>query len=450
MHQTIFTCMLPVAPGRQQQLRQQLVGLGYTGPKPTSDPLGFSHLEMLHYASLFMYDDPEDGWCLVFENNIDGDIEEYISHFVRVAQLIDQGRLVLDIFNQCSGFEQGRIHQLASYLKKFTTLPAVGFSGCVGRTRNQILFEADLHRTVSHIVDGLGPQTSATEAALAVHTALQNDCCFARIADIPADTPKGEDLLRAIAREHIPTKAHNSVQEIRQVITNFLSALGQVWRKAGLLALLTLIPITVLLVVLTIWNWLRKEPSAAGDRWRPDPAHIKSLKEFEDHAPTNHMVSVVHAYTDASRRWAKWAAFILFNTLARYKFTQGALGAISTIHFAHWAYGNNKRRLLFMSNYDGSWESYLDDFTLKAATGLTFAWSHCKGLPPTRLMYKGGAADGPAFIDWARRSMVPTLVWYSAYPELSIRTINRNSALRQAIAKDTTHNNTGNWLELVQ
>jgi hypothetical protein len=162
------------------------------------------------------------------------------------------------------------------------------------------------------------------------------------------------------------------------------------------------------------------------------------------------MISIVHLHHDFSRRWAKWAALVLLDTLARYENTHGVLGTIPTIHFAHWSVVNDGRRLIFVSNFDGSWDSYLDDFTLKAAAGLTLAWAHGKGLPTSTFMFLGGAAEGPAFIDWARRSMVPSLVWYNAYPQLSIRNINRNSALRQAIVNDSNRNNTGNWLELVQ
>jgi hypothetical protein len=33
-----------------------------------------------------------------------------------------------------------------------------------------------------------------------------------------------------------------------------------------------------------------------------------------------------------------------------------------TIHFAHWAFVSNGSRLMFFSNFDHNWESYLDDF----------------------------------------------------------------------------------------
>ena len=55
-----------------------LAALDYRGTPPPDDVFGFGEAEMLHFASLFLYDDPEDGWFLVFENNIDGGIEAYL------------------------------------------------------------------------------------------------------------------------------------------------------------------------------------------------------------------------------------------------------------------------------------------------------------------------------------------------------------------------------------
>ena len=86
MLQTIFTIILPVRPGHQDALAEHLSTLDYKGQAPQADPLGFTELEMLHYASLFLYDDPVDGWSLVFESNIDGKIPSYIEAFITNAQ----------------------------------------------------------------------------------------------------------------------------------------------------------------------------------------------------------------------------------------------------------------------------------------------------------------------------------------------------------------------------
>ena len=55
---------------------------------------------------------------------------------------------------------------------------------------------------------------------------------------------------------------------------------------------------------------------------------------------------------------------------------------------------DNGRRLLFLSNFDGSWENYLDDFIDKASIGLTGVWSNTLKFPRTYFLVLGGASDG--------------------------------------------------------
>ena len=111
----------------------------------------------------------------------------------------------------------------------------------------------------------------------------------------------------------------------------------------------------------------------------------------------------------------------------------GQLSGIPSIHFAHWAMIDNGRRLLFLSNYDGSWENYLDDFIDKASTGLTGIWSNTVGFPPTRFLVFAGARNGPWFKAWARNQQTYTAVWYSAYKNLTVNIIDNNSAICEGL-----------------
>jgi hypothetical protein len=437
-----------VVAGKQGELRTLLADSNYRGTAPPQDPLGFASLAMVHYASMFLYDDPEDGWSFVFENNIDGTVSDYIDALAKSVSGDDQHYL-LRIFRLCQGFD-GDSRNVATYLEKFVQQPSTRFTGTVGRSRQQILFESQLHDAASAILDDLPTGTSEGVAAKTIRDSLANDPALKHFSDVPKATPSARDLLKAQSLSSVPKKEGGGLKSASIFIVRVIRALIVALFKSGPLTVIKALFAIIVFLLLGIWNQLRKEPSAPVDEKRPDPAHVRTQKAMEDFIATNHMVSVVHLHHDFSRRYAKWAAFVLLDLLARFEFNKGTLGAIPTIHFAHWAVINNGRRLLFVSNFDGNWDSYLDDFVLKAASGLTLAWAHGKGFPTSTFMFKGGAAHGPEFIDWARRSMVPTLVWYKAYPNLSIRNINRNSALRQAIAEDTEAVNKDNWLELIQ
>ena len=111
---------------------------------------------------------------------------------------------------------------------------------------------------------------------------------------------------------------------------------------------------------------------------------------------------------------------------------------IPTIHFARWVILDGGRQVLFFSNFDGSWQQYLGDFIDKSGWGLTAIFSNTADFPRSRYLFWGGAYDEEHFLAWARHTQVPTQVWYSAYPQLSIKNVNTNSAIRhrELIKKD--------------
>jgi hypothetical protein len=118
-----------------------------------------------------------------------------------------------------------------------------------------------------------------------------------------------------------------------------------------------------------------------------------------------------------------------------------------TIHFAHWAMVNNKSRLLFFSNFDQTWESYLDDFIEKAHTGLTIAWSCGVGFPPARFLLYEGASRGRQFKEWARHSMAVSHFWYSAYKDLTTEQIERNFRIALGLRKTAlTEKEAAQWI----
>jgi len=120
--------------------------------------------------------------------------------------------------------------------------------------------------------------------------------------------------------------------------------------------------------------------------------------------------------------------------------TPGSLIGISTIHFVRWLVIDNGRRLMMVSDYDGSWESYIDEFAEMILSGLDAIWETARGYPPD------GAADLPAFKRFLRTHQVPAEVFFSAYPRETILNIANNGLGTNAITYVRANNTIGYFL----
>jgi hypothetical protein len=158
----------------------------------------------------------------------------------------------------------------------------------------------------------------------------------------------------------------------------------------------------------------------------------------------NHLASITRVKPGFLRLWLLRAALFVINLLSRFWFNRGDLGGIPTILSARWVVIDNGRRLLFLDNYGGAWESYLNEFIdMPAVKGLNAIWSNTflarSGVkyrfPGTRFLFWQGAQDERPFKAYVRQSQVETIVWYGAYRTLSVINVNSSTALRQALSK---------------
>ena len=104
----------------------------------------------------------------------------------------------------------------------------------------------------------------------------------------------------------------------------------------------------------------------------------------------NHMISVTQRKPGVIRWFTARLAFWGIGQFAGHYYRPGFLRSIGTIHFARWVTVPGSPDLLFFSNYDASWESYLEDFITRAHDGLTAIWSNSIGFPRSRNLFQGG------------------------------------------------------------
>lgn len=206
------------------------------------------------------------------------------------------------------------------------------------------------------------------------------------------------------------------------------------WTAALSLAILTLLLVVGGLSGLGYWL-LRRAEERDTEKGAPlPPERFASIAAGENHVVQNHLAAVSTMKPGLLRRLTLRLTFLAIKIAATRAFEPGRLSDIGSIHYARWVLLPGTGKLLFFSNYGGSWESYLEDFITKAHAGLTGVWSNTAGFPRTRNLFQDGATNGALFKLWAREQQIPTLFWYSAYPELTTFHIRRNAAIRQAMA----------------
>ena len=213
---------------------------------------------------------------------------------------------------------------------------------------------------------------------------------------------------------------------------------GIAWRGTARALELGLLSVLASLPVVLLWlRWLERHDSSHDDpKVLPENQNEMARLEDQDIAQ-NHMASLVVIKPGLLRMALVMTGLWGLGLILRVTATDGYLGSMRTIHFAHWAMANNRSRLLFFSNFDGSWESYLDDFIEKAHGGLSLAWGNSTGFPPARFLVLDGASHGRRFKAWARHSMAPSLFWFSAYPDLTVDQIERQAKLAEGLARRT-------------
>uniref|UniRef100_UPI0035CCA219 Dyp-type peroxidase n=1 Tax=uncultured Sphingomonas sp. TaxID=158754 RepID=UPI0035CCA219 len=180
----------------------------------------------------------------------------------------------------------------------------------------------------------------------------------------------------------------------------------------------------------------------------PDRATLHAIfaRENQPGFAHNHMISLTERKPGWLRYFTQRLIFFAIATIGPRLYKPGYLGEIGTIHFARWITVPGTRDLVFLSNYGGSWEAYLEDFITLAHNGLTGVWSNTVGFPKTTNLVNDGATDGERFKRYARQSMLPTLFWYSAYPDLDTDMIRANAEIRRGLSSAMTEDAAQLWL----
>jgi hypothetical protein len=368
---------------------------------PANDLVPFGRIDQLHLARFVLLEDPSlddrrlctdlpphEPTYLALLADGDGTPDQIIDAFVS-----DATPGLRQIFAHCEGFGPGK---LGDWMRKHRCRPAALYNNWPGRSARQIREEAALH--------------AALQRAWIAHRTTDVEMLWSILRDAAAGV--------SLTPIESPTIAERAKKFVRLLSLPVL-----------LLLFWPLLLIGLPFFVLALRSRERSDPIIAP---RTGMARNRMLSEIEDHDVTNQYSAMGSIKPGRFRGWLTVILLWIINWGSEHIFTRGRLGRVNTIHCASWTFVDDRRRVFFASNYDGSREAYNDDFINKVAFGLNLSFSNGLGYPRTDWLIFGGARHEQDFKRYLFHHQLPSQVWYNAFPGLTTYDMARNANVRRA------------------
>ena len=224
------------------------------------------------------------------------------------------------------------------------------------------------------------------------------------------------------------------------------------WTLTAISALAAGLPLTLVTILLPLGflalRLRRQERRDPIDERAAPLKHVKAIARREDAEgyAQNHIIAVMPFKPGFLRRLTFAFSMWGIRQAVSHFFRPGFVVTMGTIHKARWFRVPGSEQFVFFSNYDGSWESYLEDFITRANEGQTAAWSHGIGFPPTRFLILDGAANGDRFKRWVRLQQRETRFWFSRFPNLTAQQIRNNAMIEDGLARAASDTDARAWL----
>jgi hypothetical protein len=420
-HQVALTLAANVRPGEVESLKELLETMG--NGVANGSVVDFAALEGVHFARFVVLDAATDPSgeaipaALLYMSDLDVSRERHLRQLVELA-----GEGLDRLFGHCDGYPdsaQRTREQRLAYLRRHRVKEQAFYVNTVGRTRSQIGEEDELQHRLEGFLDGADElrRKDPAEIRRAVRAHVE-----------------GEPSLRSALRPPDGLDLGFRLRELVHLVT---------------VPLLVLVLSPLLLVAAPLFVLLlrRHERSDMPRHRKPPPELVQELASLEDHLVHNPFTAIGFVKPGRFRLLTLIGVLYAIDYVTRHVFNRGNLAGVKTIHFARWVFLDGRRRVIFASNYDGSLESYMDDFIDKIAWGLNIVFSNGLDYPRARWLILDGARDELAFKDYLRLRQVPTRVWFSAYGCLTSANIQNNERIRAGLRGEADGDVAERWVE---
>lgn len=350
---------------------------------------------------------------LVLALNIDGTVQEQLDELV---EMVAAG--LTEVFSHCKDFPKtNNITDVHDFLSTKLSPADAFYVNTIGRALVQVQFEGKLY-------DALQARLDKDDWA-----DLSADEVHARLVSYVKSEP---DLKAALT----------PIVQPPQIVG---------WLKLAVIALIGLSLAILLLPVLLLGIIVLRlhEFGNRADHYRPPNDRINALEKYEEKGLQNQFSAIGYVQAGLFRKVLLRGGLFALQLIATHLFNRGKLVDVDTIHFARWVGINDWRRLYFFSNFDGSAESYQNDFIERIAFGLNLVFSNGWGWPRNRYLLFGGASDEQAFKAYYRDHQIETSVWYRApaYKNFTAVNLTNNAAIRAGLSKDMNEKQARTWLK---
>ncbi|PHS39851.1 MAG: hypothetical protein COB07_05480 [Sulfurovum sp.] len=432
--QSSFMILSSVKDTKIEELTTLLSSMNSTIPAhadPKNDLLPFGRFPRLHFARFVIIEahtaDEIEAFgiaarpwqpTLAFFGEIDGDIDSF---FTELEDLASVG--LRKIFALCEKFPKEE-ENLQQWLKKNNTKSNANYVNWIGRTVKHIHEDDALHQSLAaylreHKDDIDKNNTLALRQKLLSHVEME----------------KYAGRLTLTAEEKTPLKWK---------MFNFIHMIG---------VPLVLVLLSPLFLIMAPFFFIRLRMLERSDPElfiRPEHSYLEKLTIQEDWSVSNQYNVFGDIKPGVFRLLTLKFILFLVDYFSRHVYKRGFLARIKTIHFARWVLLDDNKRAFFASNYDGSHESYMDDFINKVGWGLNLIFSHAVPYPKTSWLIKQGAYREQQFKYTQRLHQLPTEVWYKAYPDLTNTDLARNSRIRKGVEiRQSSVDEIREWLHLI-
>ncbi len=432
-----FTAVLPLADGDAPSARGRIRRL------ERELEAGLAEVEDLHFLRLVVVPPDErtgPGLRLLLNVVHDRPPDEHLADLARRA-----GPALIEALDDAA--PSRRPIDLPPLLRAHRVRDDTFYIGAINKTVRAIRSEEKLHRALAERVD--------RERASGRWEGLSAEVVRRDLRGIARSELEGNDLPRGRATWPTPEAARLKLLELGLVLTCFpiIGVLGYDLmdaarrttagpRRAAARAgawiwwLWGAVPTALAFATVRALELLERPEPAPG----PSEEELHALEDNEDRRPRNELTVWFPVKDSALSRLLLRIVLFGAERGTRHFWTDGRLAGAQNIHYARIVRVDGGRSMVFMSDYEGSFDAYIDHFVgiggnHRAVVPIS---SRLAGCPPTRWLYL--QADPPSFRPGWKR-MIRTYqseasVWYSAYPDLTCNDVLNNHAIREGLFAD--------------